>query len=370
MKKLAFHLFILVPAMALFASVACAQSLTDDQIRQQILGQPPARVVADAQRLATNGVPATIEVDWIKADLDGNGGFLFLIARFNAENSQSGHLRVFEIRDQTIVLRGDQDKPEEVAAGSMTKLYLEDINSDGLPEVRVDSVSNDAVDHYSSVFGWTGAALHNLFGDDVMNGDFADIDSDGVSEVIVKADAGGFDVYKLTGIDYHFDKNYPSDPTGISNNGTLNYVRALCRALDPDTFPLAAIRQALQGKQQNGNDSVHLRFGGLEKVGGGGMVDVSQVDQATIRVSPNLMPLRVSLLTKEPGNGPVNSSCKGAAPPRVNVDVSRTDFLKSLQRLKLDAPLASGDQLELRLTGKLLDGTPFSAIFTARVNGN
>ena len=52
---------------------------------------------------------------------------------------------------------------------------------------------------------------------------------------------------------------------------------------------------------------------------------------------------------------------------RMIVEVSRRDFLKNLQRLKLDGPLAAGDTVEVKLRAKLRDGTPLSATFTAAI---
>jgi hypothetical protein len=117
--------------------------------------------------------------------------------------------------------------------------------------------------------------------------------------------------------------------------------------------------------QENGNDSVHFRFGGLSAFDGT-PVDVAQVDQTTILVEPNLRPLNVVIQNNgsTAADGP---DCQKALPARMDVQISRTDLLKSLQRLKLVAPLAVGDQVQIKLTGKLVDGTPFAAVFSAGI---
>src|SRR5262245_25738452 len=88
-KEMIMKRFMILRAFAIIAGseVLSAQQLTDDQIQQQLLSQPPAAAVTSAQRLAKNGVLPPIAVDWIRADLDGSGLFQFLIARFAVQNS-------------------------------------------------------------------------------------------------------------------------------------------------------------------------------------------------------------------------------------------------------------------------------------------
>lgn len=234
--------------------------VVDLQIRQRLLSQPPASAVTVAQRMAKDGVPLPIEVDWIKADLDGSGRFQFLIALFTAQGEVAGYLRVFQQQGGNLLFKGDTEKPEEVG-GYSAQMFLVDVNDDGIPEVEVNSISHDGRDHYFSLFSWTGSSLHNMFGEDVMNGELADIDGDGISEIILSQNGGqAFEVYKLLGGDYRLDKTVMTDPTGVSSaGGNLNLALALCSALAPDKFPLNEIRQALDPGQQNGSDAVHFR---------------------------------------------------------------------------------------------------------------
>ncbi len=359
--------FTILVAFAMMAgsAVLSAQQLTDDQIRQLLLNQPPAAAVTDAQSLANKGVLLPIEVRWIRGNLDGSGLFQFLIAQFAVQNLGSGYLRVFQQQGGVLLLKGDQEQPQGVPYGLVSNMGLVDVNNDGIPEVIVESVSHNAKDHVFFLFSWTGSALHDMFGGAVHDGQLTDLNGDGILEIVATDDKGQtFHVYKLSGTNYSLVQTVTTDPTGLAGaDGNINFVRAFCSTLDPGKFRLSDILKAMTSTQQNG--SVHFRFGGLNRFDGS-QVDVAQVDQSTIQVEPNLRLL--SVVIQNNGSTKADSpGCQKALPARMDVQISRTDLLKSLQRLKLVAPLAVGDQVQIKLNGKLVDGTPFSAVFEAGI---
>jgi len=186
-------------------------------------------------------------------------------------------------------------------------------------------------------------------------------------EIVATDDNGQtFNIYKLSGTNYSLVRTVTTDPTGLLGaDGNVNFASAFCRSLDPGKFALSDILKAMTSTQQNGNDSVHFRFGGLNRFDGS-QVDVAQVDQSTIQVDPNLRPTRI-VIQNNGSTAADSPGCQKALPARMDVQISRTDLLKSLQRLKLVAPLAVGDQVQIKLSGKLVDGTPFSAVFQAGI---
>jgi hypothetical protein len=373
----------LLACVAIATVSVFGQNLTPEQIQlqQQLVALPPPPILQVSQKLAARGKPHSISVPLVlNADLDGSGAFRYFIALFAIEDDPGGFVRVFKQQDGSLEVAGDQDVDRQVG-GWGVEMELVDVDGDGIPEVKVTSISHDARDQYFSLFSWTGSSLHDMVGNVVGNGALEDIDGDGIMEIFTSSPGGnGFDIFKLSGNTYRYLKTVPQDPSGLSRpDGKLNYVRALCNALDPDRFPLPEIRRALAGKpkdtEDEDGDKVQLTFGGLERVNSG-PVPVEKVDTTTVAVAPRLTPIRVSIRParaedreRERGHDrdkDRDEICEKDH-DRISVEIERTDFLKALQRLHLDGPLAAGDSVEVRLTARLKDGTPVGAVFTAKI---
>lgn len=363
MKRFAVIFFITVSFVPSFLR---AQTTVADPLEKAMLAQPPGVIVSVSEKLEPN----PIHVIFVNADLDGSGAFAYYVALFTTERIPAGFLRVFKRQGSNLVVAGDQDVPGEVG-GFSADLDLVDVNGDGIPEVEVTSLSADAQDQYFSLFSWTGSSLHDMVGDVVGNGDLEDIDHDGTSEIVVRnPDGKNYDILKLTGATYQFLKSVPEDPSGLrAANGALRYVRAFCTVLDPDRFSQADIRESSASKDKKGKGGVvTLRFGGLRQFDGT-QVTVDEIDTTTLVAGANVPILRVSVdpqarIDKEDRR----ETCRQqSSAGRVSVEVPRREFLRKLQALQFDAPLTAGDKVELKISGKLKDRTPISAIFKIRI---
>jgi hypothetical protein len=350
------------------------QLLSNDQIQQKLLAQPPQAIVDLA---AKEEPPLSIEVNFVNADLDGSGAFLYYVALYETSDHTGGFLRVFKRQGNNLVLAGDQEKNIPVG-GYLSELSLVDINGDGIPEVEVTSSTHDAQNRSMVLFSWTGLSLHNMIGNDwsIMNGGLDDVDGDGIMELITdNSDGKGFDIFKLAGNNYQFFKTVKQDPTGASTaDGRINYVRSFCTILSPNKFRIEEINIALlhhEKDREDHDDVVQLSFGGLERLHAG-RISVEQVDITTIVVSPRLMPVRINThregVRGEDVDGNNKDGCRSHQ-EKISVDVPRSQFLKGLQKLHLDGPLKTGDQIEVKVLAKLKDGTPVSAMFKATIVG-
>jgi len=200
--------------MALVLSAApslLSQGLTQEQIRQKLLAQPPQLIVYRLQKLKPRWTPA-VKVDFIRADLDGSESSSYFIAYYTLEDDTGGFLRVFKRDGNNLIVAGDQDTKQEIG-DYMPSLVLIDVNNDGIPEVKVTSVSESNQEDYFSLFMWMGSSLHDMLGGRVLSGDFVDIDNDGILEIVdMRSDGKGFDIYKLSGNAYRFSKTVADDP--------------------------------------------------------------------------------------------------------------------------------------------------------------
>ena len=353
------------------------QGLSAEQsaLKQKLLTQPPAAVIALSERSARHGKPSPIDIETVvNADFDGDGSFRYFVALFDTKRSgSSGFLRVFKEQGGEFVVAGDQDSASEVG-GYDVQIELVDVNNDGIAEVKVNSMSHDGQDQYFSLFTWTGSGLHDMTGNTVGSGSLEDIDGDAILEIVASNPRNeGFDIYKLVGNTYQFLKTVKQDPSGLTGpDGNLNYVRSFCKDLDPNQFSLADIKRALGNQKEPGGEVVHLSFGKLQKVRGG-PVSVNQMDSTTIMINPSLRPLRVSISSPKGRKQHDEEMKVGACHDEhgtVSVELSRSSFLRLLPRLQPTAPLAAGDKVQFRISAKLKDGTPVGAVFTAHISGD
>ena len=123
--------------MALVLSAApslLSQGLTQEQIRQKLLAQPPQLIVYRLQKLKPRWTPA-VKVDFIRADLDGSGSSSYFIAYYTIEDDAGGFLRVFKRDGNNLIVAGDQDTKQEIG-DYMPSLVLIDVNNDGIPDFQ------------------------------------------------------------------------------------------------------------------------------------------------------------------------------------------------------------------------------------------
>ncbi|HSP17599.1 MAG TPA: hypothetical protein VLV78_22835 [Thermoanaerobaculia bacterium] len=352
-------MFLLTPAWL------AAETLTSDQIAAMLLANPPAAASTASQNLADDdGVPDPIIVDFLHADLDRDGSFSYVVALYSTERDPGGFLRVFQQRGSALAVVGDQDSAQSVG-GYSTDFHLVDVNGDGVPEVAVECLDASGNNPELRLFIWTGTSLHDMIGGVAGTSALVDIDSDGVLELVQAHDDGtGFDILKLSGGDYRFARSVTEDPTGfLGPLGKFRYVRSFCRRLDPDRVSLADVREAVLNDRPSDESAVHFRFGDLRQIDGS-PASVNDVDLATITVQPHLVPTGIKIHQANDGSPSQSDTCQGDFDGgRIDVDVPRQAFLRALQPLQLEAPLAAGDTIAMRLSAKLKDGTPVGAVF-------
>ncbi len=212
-------------------SLAHAQ-LTDAQIKQQLLAQPPQAIVNLAQKISTPHEPENIDAQYVRADFDRSGKFRYIVAYYFSTTSDSGFLRVFKQEGTNLVLAGDEEDPSRQVGGFewCTHLLLVDVNGDGVPEIEMTSLTSDGQQELIDLFSWTGSTLHNMLPDTLDIGDLEDLDNNGIMEFVSPNDSGsGYDIYKLSGDDYTLWKTVPDDPSGfISPDGKITLVRPFC----------------------------------------------------------------------------------------------------------------------------------------------
>ncbi len=359
-------------------SFLLGQNLADDQIREKLLLQPPSSIVRLSQKEASHGHPGVIEIgDFVNADLDGSGKFSYFVALFVVKGDFSGFLRVFKQQDNDFIIVGEQDAARDVG-GYQEQIELVDVNGDGIPEIKVSSMSHDAKDQYFSLFSWTGSSLHDMIGDVVGNSALEDIDNDGVMEIISdNVEGKGFDIFKLSGNTYKLFKTVKDDPSGLNGpDGTVALARAFCKSLEPSRFSLEEIQRVRNSKRQEEREPVRLEFGGLRDLKGK-RINVTELDTTSVKVGANLTPGKVSIHPGEERDydddkdGRRDRILKPCGPQagRVNLEINRADFLKGLQQLQPFGPLAKGDQVEVTLRGRLKDGTVVSTVVKAEITG-
>ena len=368
--------------IALLNSVALlGQDLTADQIQQALLAQPPQAIRNMALALADeNGVPAPIKVSYVNTFLDTSRSFNYFVAFYSAGNIPGGFLRVFRREGISLTAAGDQDVDRKIG-GFQAQLELIDVTGDGVPEIQVISLDASGNDQAFSLFIWTGTALHDMLGNVTIHSRLADIDNDGIPELIhVRDDGSGFNTFKLFGNNYKLINISANDPTGLIDiTGNVAFVSAFCKQMEPDKFSLSSVNAAFrQGGEQESKDNdsmIHMRFGELHQLDGT-IVDAGQIDLGSVVVSPHIIPRRTHIGGRDADESVFRDDHKNnfcletGTINTVNVEISRLDLLRALQTLQPDARLRTGDQIDIRLSAKLKDNTPISAVFKAKVIGD
>jgi hypothetical protein len=190
-------------ALQLCAGGAAAQ--TDSQIVQRLF---PQRLIDESERDYRAGGPLPYRTfSFVVADLD-NDGSPYIVAAFS--NGLSGVVRVLRRVNGTARVVAEPDLP--LLGGIFPDVRLVDIERDGRPEVAV-SYSSARGPPADWLFRWDGAKL-DTFGPTtrdesgnvdtpLSNADYADIDGDGILEIILPTAADSGDrtwlVYRLEG---------------------------------------------------------------------------------------------------------------------------------------------------------------------------
>ena len=380
--------FCLMSVVVIAASQLVGQ--TSAQIQQQLLAQPPQAIAYQSQKAAAHGLNLAVEVkQYVQADFGGRGAFNYIVALYGLSGIDGGYLRVFKVQGNNLILAGDEEDHGSVG-GYGANVQLIDVNGDGIPEIEVTGMqASGRYELLPDLYSWTGSSLHNMLSAvKEESGELIDIDRDGVLEVVghpvcdvnsegSPANCGtGYNVYKLAGSNYQFFKTFAQDPTGMTGaNGHSNYVRAFCTKITPRHFSVGELSEGKKNgpseQEDHGDSFVQLRFGGLQQVNGT-MVDVGQVDTSTIVIAPQLFLVHVSVHRGDDADDEKdqNDTCRKVDNGRVLVDVGRSQFLNGLQKLHLNGPLAAGDEVEVKLTAKLRDGSPVGAVFKASIVGS
>ncbi len=356
---------IAVAIALLFAHIAHAQ-LTDAQIKQQLLAQPPQAIVNLAQKIASPDEPETVDAQYVRADFDRSGKFQYIVAYYFSTTSNAGFLRVFKEQGTNLVLAGDEDDPNRQVGGfnSSTQLHLVDVNGDGVPEIEVTSWTADGQQELISLFSWTGSDLHNMLPGIMDIGNLEDLDNDGIMELVRPSDSGsGYDIYTLSGDDYTLWKTVPEDPSGLTApDGTIIDAYADCSVAQPARFPAAAVRAAYLGRAPHSHDYVRLWFGHFHQISGN-ILDIRQVDTTTIFVGTHLVPAHIDITyprqeDRDRDKDSWDSKCRDGKSPMLLLEFPRSEFLKELQLITLDHPLKAGDEVTVSLSGHMKNGGP------------
>lgn len=182
---------ILALSLILISGVTVkAQQNSDDLLKAKLLTMQPPAMVALAQRLTAghfHHTPEQIDVMFVRADLDGSGKFIFVVAFFfTAQGGHHGYLRVFRQDNGVLTVAGDEENPGTPSGGGPANIELVDVNGDGIPEIKVEGTGLSGAHTSFTLFAWTGSSLHLMTANDVDTGDasLVDIDGDGQLEIV------------------------------------------------------------------------------------------------------------------------------------------------------------------------------------------
>src|SRR6266481_737774 len=353
--------FVIISALLVQSLSLVAQNT--ESLKAQLLAQPPQALV-DAVKVDPDGA---IDVKFFKADLDGSGQFRFILAAYSQQFSGGVYLRVFKQEGATLRFIGEQEDQNRHGGYTLTIDFV-DIDGDGIPEFDLSGTDLSGRQLMHEYFCWTGTSLHQMLNphkEIAADAGLEDIDGDGKLELLVQHGANQYAVYKFDGANFTLFEVLDHDPQGLINSdGTIRKVRAMLTRLEPSAFPLAEITSAKPVSDDKHQDADHekrkvkLTIGDLRDLKGK-IVAVEQVDITTLLLGRNLRPMRSAIHPDGYKAGNV-----------LELEFERKDVLHLLPRLKLTAPLAADDELELLVVGKLKDGTRVTATSSATIRGD
>ena len=173
----------LLIVFCLWPMIAAAQA-TDEAIVDSFY--PPA-LIADFADFATPDMTLTRSASFAAADLDGTGRQEYLVAAYT--NSRRGAVLVLKKSGSSATV---VDAPDLAAMGGHSmRVELIDIDGDGRPEIVV--AGHGMHDETDWIFKWSAGHLvlfgpteetHGVVAPSIINADFADLDGDGVLEII------------------------------------------------------------------------------------------------------------------------------------------------------------------------------------------
>src|SRR5581483_2112941 len=158
--------------LLLLFSVSSWLYADDAAIKQQLLAQPPARLLELQKKLPDQS---------LSVDLDGSGKFQFLIALYSLDGN-GVFLRVFKQDGSQLTLVGEQED-KKAYGGWGTHATLVDIDGDGIPEVDLAGTVANGQQTFEEYMVWTGTSLHSAISY-APDARLDDIDSDGILELI------------------------------------------------------------------------------------------------------------------------------------------------------------------------------------------
>ncbi len=366
----------------IFSVTGAAQQNSDSALKAQLLTMPPPAMADLAQSIGSPGQPARFDVTFLRADLDGSQRFNFIVAFFFTVQSRDGYLRVYRQDGGSLTVAGDEETAS-VVSGRRESLSLVDVNGDGIPEVRVDSMGLSGAHTGFDLFSWTGSSLHLLTPNtvDTTDASLVDIDGDGQLEIvqgpyidfndpdsIAAAKQGSYDIYRLSGNQYVLSTTSGTDPKGLhGQNGTINLVRAFFKRIEPGKFPLAEIHEAQAG---HGDDDgrVVLTLGKLQAFSGSS-VSVEDINVTSLRLGQGLSPVATRIAGRDSEKEAQDSSDSNPGPV-LKAYFSRSAVLAFLPHAQLDKPLAPGDTLTLPIRGNMKNGAALSGTVTMKIVGD
>jgi len=168
----------------LWPAIAAAQTAANDALVDSFY---PSALVADFADFATPQMTLNRSASYVAADLDGSGRQDYLVAAYT--NGRRGAVVVLKKSGSGATVVDAPDLP--AMGGSFLRVELIDIEGDGRPEVVVAGIGMH--DESDWIFKWTAGHLavfgptettNDVVAPSIINADFADLDGDGVLEVI------------------------------------------------------------------------------------------------------------------------------------------------------------------------------------------
>ena len=349
------------------------------------------------------GNPGTPELEYTRADLDGNGQFEYIVAGYN--DGFVATLRVFRLADAQITLVGDMETEghPDVSGGNLS-IELIDVDNDGKPEITVES-SGMSAGYSLSVFKWTGHSLrlmnidHSQFGNAFGDADLWNPDGNGVLDIVTPSSSSmeqtdpnnppppgepssPYMVYKLKNGQYQLAFTSITDPTGAIGPNNEDWEVFAGRALlRPNRFSLKQIERARSEHDPSEvEDGVVVRLGNLWEGDNRTRVDTGNLDLKSLILGRNIHALstRIRSADEDSSGDDVERANDEAGQSRrtpflgsfVEARFSREALLEYLPKVRFDSPLAPGDTLSLEVNGKMKNGVAMVAFVAVHISSD